>query len=71
MTRSATREEKKECYLVYALSGTITDAKHIWLIDSGASRHMTGFKDSISNVRKKGFHTKVELGDNGHWVYLS
>ena len=26
---------------------------------------MTGFKDSISNVKKKRFHTKVELGDNG------
>ena len=64
MTRSATREEKKECYLVSTLSGTITNAEHIWLIDSGASRHMTRFKDSISNVRRKRFHTKVELGDN-------
>ena len=68
MTRSATREEKKECFLVSALSGTITDAEHIWLIDSGASRHRTGFKDSISNVRKKRFHTKVELGDNGTYA---
>lgn len=50
MTRYATREEKKECYLVSALSGPIIDVEHIWLIDSGASRHMTGFKDSISNV---------------------
>ena len=29
ITRSTTREEKKECYLVSALSGTITDAEHI------------------------------------------
>ena len=29
---------------------------------------MTGFKDSISNVRKKRFHTKVELGDNGTYA---
>ena len=68
MTRSATREEKKECYLVSALSGTITDAEQIWLIDSGASRHMTRYKDSISNVQKKRFHTKVELGDNGTYA---
>ena len=64
MTRVATKEEKQECFLVSALSGSITDVEHIWLIDSGASRHMTGFKDSISNVQKKRFHTKVELGDN-------
>ena len=50
VTRSATREEKKEFFLVSALYGTIIDAEHIWLIDSRASRHMTGFKDSISNV---------------------
>ena len=29
---------------------------------------MTGFKDSISNAKKKRFHTKVELGDNGTYV---
>lgn len=29
---------------------------------------LTGFKDSISNVRKKRFHTKVELGDNGTYA---
>jgi hypothetical protein len=68
MTRVVTREEKKECFLVSALSGSITDAEHIWLIDSGASRHMIGFKDSISNAKKKIFHTKVELGDNGTYA---
>ena len=68
MTRDATREEKKECFLVSALSGFITDAEHIWLIDSRSSRHMTGFKDSISNVKKKRFHTEVELGDNGTYA---
>lgn len=29
---------------------------------------MTRFKDSITNVRKKRFHTKVELGDNGTYA---
>ena len=68
MTRAATREEKKECFLVSALSGSITDVEHIWLIDSGASKDMTGFKDSISNVQRKRFRTKVELGDNGTYA---
>ena len=40
-TRATTREERKECFLVSALSGSITNAEGIWLIDSGASRHMT------------------------------
>ena len=29
---------------------------------------MTGFKDSISNVWRKRFHAKVELGDNGTYA---
>ena len=29
---------------------------------------MTGFKDSISNVKKERFHTTVELGDNGTYA---
>ena len=29
---------------------------------------MTGFKDSITNVKKKRFHTKVELGGNGTYA---
>lgn len=28
VTRSATREEKKECFLISALSGTIIDVEH-------------------------------------------
>jgi hypothetical protein len=30
--------------------------------------HLTRFKDSFSNVRRKKFHTKVELGDNGTYA---
>ena len=29
---------------------------------------MIGLKDSIYNVKKKRFHTKVELGDNGTYA---
>ena len=32
---------------------------------------MTRFKDSISNVKKKRFHSKVELGDNGTYAIES
>jgi hypothetical protein len=37
----------------------------VWLMDSGASKHMTGFKQNLVNYRDKKFNVKVELGDDG------
>jgi hypothetical protein len=34
-------------------------------MDSGASKHMTGFKQNLVNYRDKKFNVKVELGDDG------
>ena len=34
-----------------------------WLVDSGASTHMTGYREVLSNFRKKSCSTQVELGD--------
>jgi hypothetical protein len=66
-TRAATKEQEqhKEYYLISALSGTITKSEEIWLIDNGASRHMTGFKQNLANYQDKKFKAKVELGDDG------
>jgi hypothetical protein len=66
-TRAATREQElqKEHYLVSALSGTITKSDEIWLIDSGASKHMTGFKQNLENYQDRNYKAKVELGDDG------
>jgi hypothetical protein len=58
-------KNNKEYYLISALSGTITKLEEIWLIDSGASRHMTGFKQNLANYHDKKFKAKVELGDDG------
>ena len=33
--------------LISALTGNITHGSDDWLIDSGASKHMTGFKESF------------------------
>ena len=65
-TRAATKEKEphKEYYLISALSGTITKSEEIWLIDSGASRHMIGFKYNLANYQDKKFKAKVELGDD-------
>ena len=66
-TRAATKEQEqqKEYYLISALFSTITKSEEIWLIDSGASRHMTGFKQNLANYQDKKFKAKVELGDDG------
>jgi hypothetical protein len=43
------------------LTGMIED--DIWIIDSGASRHMTGDQARLSNLNEKKTSYKVELGD--------
>ena len=37
----------EEYVLIFALMGTITHGSNDWIIDSGASKHMTGFKESF------------------------
>jgi len=45
-TRVSTKEQEqcRESYLVSSLSDTVTKSEEIWLVDSGASKHMAGFK---------------------------
>jgi hypothetical protein len=38
-----------------------------WLIDSGASRHMTNFRDQLTNFVKKETHLHVILGDDARY----
>jgi hypothetical protein len=53
---------EKTDHLHYStLIGTLEDDK--WIIDSGASRHMTGDQVKLSNLNKKRTSYKVELGD--------
>jgi hypothetical protein len=41
---SNNQETRREYYLISTLSGSLTNADESWLIDSGASRNMTGNK---------------------------
>jgi hypothetical protein len=50
--------------LISALSESITSSTEIWLVDSGASRHMTGYRSALSNLKEKKFLVQVELGDD-------
>jgi hypothetical protein len=42
----------------------VTPAEDTWLIDSGASKHMTVQKDIFSSLTEKDFPQKVSLGDD-------
>jgi hypothetical protein len=44
------REQIKDYVLILALSGSVTPGKDTWLIDSGASKHMTGQRDILSFI---------------------
>jgi hypothetical protein len=50
--------------LISALIGTVTHGSDTWLVDSGASKHMTGYKDSLSDLVHKDSPHKVKLSDN-------
>jgi hypothetical protein len=61
---SKEQEQHRESYLVSTLSGAVTKSEEIWLVDSGASKLLTCFKQNLVNYRDKKFNVKVELGDD-------
>jgi hypothetical protein len=50
--------------MISTLIGTVTHGSDTCLIDSGASKHMTGHKNSLSNLVQKDSPHKVKLGDD-------
>jgi hypothetical protein len=58
------REEIKDHVLISSLSGSVTLGEDSWLIDSGASKHMTGQRNILSCISEKKFSQKVTLGDD-------
>ena len=57
-------ETRREYYFISALTSSFTDCATSWLVDNGASRHMTGNRGAITSYRTKKFTTQVELGDD-------
>jgi hypothetical protein len=58
------REEIKDHVLISTLSGSVTPGEDTWLIDSGASKHMTRQRNILSCISEKNFSQKVTLGDD-------
>jgi hypothetical protein len=50
------------------LSGTVPTASDIWLIDSGASRHMIGYREHLTDLVEKKSRLHVVLGDNARYT---
>ena len=61
-------EDHTKFYFILALSGTVPTTSDTWLIDSGASRHMTGYKENLSEVVEKYSHLHVVLGDDANYI---
>jgi hypothetical protein len=59
-----TKENIEDYVLFSALSGSVTPGEDNWLIDSGASKHMTIQRDILSSLTEKDFPQKVSLGDD-------
>ena len=53
-----------EYVLISALIGNITHGSDDWLIDSGASKHMMGLKESFVRLPEHESPHKVKLGDD-------
>jgi hypothetical protein len=58
------KEKIEEYVLFFALLGSVTPREDTWLIDSGASKHMTGQRDILSSLTENNFPQKVTLGDD-------
>eukprot|EP00253_Pinus_taeda_P006195 PITA_06195 len=60
--------KQDEDYLLAALSTTApSDSLGNWLIDSGASRHFTGYKEALYNLVEKETNLEIVLGDNSKY----
>jgi hypothetical protein len=49
--------------LVSSLSSSVSMGPKTWLVDNGASKHMTGYKEILSYFETKHFVEQVKLGD--------
>ena len=57
-------DSDKEYVLISALTDTISHRSNDWLVDSRASKHMTGYKEFVVNMYEQESPHKVKLGDD-------
>ena len=62
-----TKEDEDSCeeyVLISTLIGSVSHGSDTWLVDSGASKHTTCYKDSLSCLVQKDSPHKVKFGDD-------
>ena len=57
-------DSDEEYVLISALTRIVTHGSDTWLVDSGASKHMTGYKYFLTDLVEKDSPHKVKLGDD-------
>jgi hypothetical protein len=58
-------KEKIEANVLFsALSGSVSPREDTWIIDCGASKHMTGQRDIFYSLKENNFPQKATLGDD-------
>jgi hypothetical protein len=65
--RERKEDSDEEYVLVADLTNSVNYDDEAWLVHNGASKHMTGFKDYLSNLTKKDSSHQVRLGDNSSY----
>jgi hypothetical protein len=55
-------------FFISSLSGTVPTDSDIWLIDSGDSRHMTGYREQLIDLVEKNYFLHVVLGYNSRYT---
>ena len=63
--RKRVKQESEDEYVqISALTGTVTHGRKDWLINSGASKHMIGFKEYFEKLSEHNLPQKVKLRDD-------
>ena len=60
-------DSSEEYVLISTLTGSVSPGNDTWLIDSCSSKHMIGFKESLSCLEQKESPHKVMLGNDSQY----
>ena len=56
---------------IFALSSNVPTNSDTWSFDSGASRHITGLKEHLFNLKENDSHLQVIIGDDASYLVKS
>jgi hypothetical protein len=66
-SKLSTRLQNNEDINFSTLSGMVPINENTWLIDSGASKNMTGIRNHLTHFIEKETHIHVVIGDDARY----